>query len=665
MVKTAPILADSKPIPRTPRIPPAASSLEDRHNGFINSISWASLSPKIAKPDAHATSTTWLITTASDGHVKIWNANCEAVWTSPYSPDGAPFIRAEFDLTTTTAVAVSESGMVMAWVNLPVGEIESSIKGTVTIVSKISLEAPKRLHTMTTKLQFDRAAPVPSVIVHIQEDIHAFRFHLESSQREMACSKLVGPLGPITAMELGAPKAITGAESSTLFVGDSLSLLSIYDLGNGTLSQEGVKPAVVNDDNAIHNLTTPNLTLTTHDFGAITAIATNAVVLIVGNDLGVITIWDAITLATVRTIDASKLVKHDVGVITLLCQKEQVIASVGNAVVHWRTGSMPSRIKKQGKVSKTTSLKGKHRSESINKPTVERWLTETLPSVDEHQLAIRESQAELEMTSRRQLPVVYSEREQRAALEALGLDESGAVEYALMISRDEAAQKGIPDLGESISEPHSPTGTSTSSDARVTRSTTPSSGSASTTKEDFVSSSLWKLGSSSHLPPPDLKSVGKVQISPPYHAETMRTGLSKRTSMGHAKSWSGSDKGSGKEEAFPRISPPSTKNASGNSAPIRSGATTPPVQPPVQPKISAPIKTSEKSWSGVVKSSRPSPSLSGFSTPGNKGTKVFRATSSARAGTPSRAGGRGAEDEEAQLQFALELSLAEAMSRQE
>jgi hypothetical protein len=274
---------------------------------------------------------------------------------------------------------LSESGIVMAWVHLPItntdGTPNANAEEMVTLISSIPQETPaRRLHTTTTKLLFDRAGTIPSIIVHVQEDVHAFRFQLDVSRQEMVGSKIVGPLGPITAIELIISRGTTGSESSILLVGDSLSLLLIYNLGGGAILQEDIHaPASVINKNANSNTPeidskiattmTPNLTLTTHDYGAITAIATNGLVLVSGNELGIITVWDAVTLENIRTIDASSLVKGGVGVVRLLCQREQVIASVGNAIVHWRTGNVPSRIKKQGKAGKLVSSKGKYRSE--------------------------------------------------------------------------------------------------------------------------------------------------------------------------------------------------------------------------------------------------------------------------------------------------------------
>lgn len=277
--------------------------------------------------------------------------------------------------------------------------------------------------------------------------------------------------------------------------------------------------------------------------------------------------------------------------------------------------------------------------------------------VDEYQRAILESQAELELTSRRVPPVVFSEQEQRLALHALGLDESGAVEYALMVSHEEAAQQGLVDTEESASAPQSPTGTSTSLNTDFTTSTTPSGEASASTREDVhnMPSSPWKSKSLSRLSPPNPNAIGKIQLSPPYRAEAMSVG--NQISAGSAKSGSESDQ----EEMFPRISPPSTtKGSSGTSTPLVSGPSTP---APQLKKATQPALSTK--WSAIVKSSTPSPSPSGSASPIGRAVTSSRGSYSSRAAGVSRDGGRRIQAEDAQLQFALELSLAEAMSRRD
>ena len=254
--------------------------------------------------------------------------------------------------------------------------------------------------------------------------------------------------------------------------------------------------------------------------------------------------------------------------------------------------------------------------------------------------------------------MAYSEQEQRAALDALGLDESGAVEYALMVSHDEAARQGLVEADDSPSAPQSPTGTNTSINTDFTTSTTPSGAALASTQEDMhnMPSSPWKSRSMTRLSPPNPTALGKVQLSPPYRAEAMGIGLSKRTSAGSMKSEGSSDKG----EAFPRISPPSTNKGSGKSTPLVSGTSTPAAQSKMPPVKGPALSTK---WSSIVKSSTPSPA-SGSASPGGRGLASSRGLYSTRSPGTSRGGGRGAQDEDAQLQFALELSLAEAMSRQ-
>ncbi|KIM29195.1 hypothetical protein M408DRAFT_68296 [Serendipita vermifera MAFF 305830] len=626
MVKTAQMHNDSKPLRRAPAV---VSSVEDRHTGLINSISWATTVPKHAKsrmPD-------YFITAAEDGRVKIWNTSCVAVWTSPPSPDGKSFIRAEFDLSVNIAVAVSEKGTIVTWIHPPV---EDTLGEMSTLIANIPLEdSNRRLSKSTLKLLFD---PGSSIIVHVQEEAHAYRFDYNLIDMQMECSIIAGPLGPITAMELSTSKGPTN-DSPILMIGDSLSHLSIYDLSKGTTPLADTPSQTRPDEPvevAMQKIMTPNFSISTHEYGAITSIATNGLVFAVGNEMGIITVWDAVTLSSVRTIDASSLVKNGIGVITLLCQKEQLIASVGNAVVHWRTGNLSSRFKKLGKGTKVPSSRGKF--------------------LDEYQRAILESQAELELTSKRVPPVVFSEQEQMAALRALGLDESSAVEYALMVSHDEAAYQGLFEVEDSVSVPQSPTGTATSINTDLTASTTPSAPASASTHEDVhnMPSSPWKSRSMSKLSPPNPRAIGKVQLSPPYRAEAMGVGVEKRSSIGSMKTGSESEK----EELFPRISPPNTNKGSHSSTPLVSGVSTSATNPRATPSKGPVLSTK---WSSIVKSSTLSPSFSGGASPGGKGGTSSRSWHSSHvSGTTSTP----IQDEDAQLQFALELSLAEALSRQ-
>lgn len=335
-------------------------------------------------------------------------------------------------------------------------------------------------------------------------------------------------------------------------------------------------------------------------------------------------------------------------------------------------------------------------------------------------MAIKESQAELEMTSKQPRQAAYTEQDQLAALRAMGLDESGAVEYALMLSHDEALRAGLAvddeatELAKIASlEDESTTGPSSIPGSPETRSRSDSisnssatvsisgsvaaaspsarswSGSAKGIREEFMPSSPWKSTSMTKFSPP--KATGKVQISPPYRPEAVEIGRPPELSLGPALG-SSSEKGSvksfsdkGDGEDFPSLSaPPSTKVSRGPSPlPATQQKSKGPKLPalktnspwgknipsPIRPAMSQVIQPTQarSSWSTIVKTSTPAST----STSATVSVKKDAGDSWSGSGVISRqtATSTGAEnrdlfDEDRELQFVLELSRAEALSRE-
>jgi len=235
------------------------------------------------------------------------------------------------------------------------------------------------------------------------------------------------------------------------------------------------------------------------------------------------------------------------------------------------------------------------------------------------QRTIKESQAELETTVRAAPRVSTTAQEQIVALQKLGLQEAEAVEYALMLSHEEALKAGV--LTNSPSE-----------DSGEDRS---QKGSLSTS----VSPPSTSLRTSPRLP-----ATGKVQIA---RLEPMSVGALPSPTRTISRATSA--------EEFPRISasisPGSLSPVDGKaenkkqgriSNPNASSSTAGQVTPPT------PTKPATSSWSSIVKSSTCNAEED------SKGKK-YSATVQRRPPAPI-------SDEEAQLQFALELSLAEALA---
>lgn len=238
----------------------------------------------------------------------------------------------------------------------------------------------------------------------------------------------------------------------------------------------------------------------------------------------------------------------------------------------------------------------------------------------EMQRAIKESQAELETTVRAVPRVSTTAQEQMVALQKLGLQEAEAVEYMLMLSHEEALKAGV--LSNSPSE---------------------DSGDDHKSQKGSMSTSV-SPPSTSLRTSPRLHAAGKVQVA---RLEPMSVGLlpSPTESISRGRS----------PEEFPRISastsPGSSLPVDGKvenkkqgriSRPKGSSPTVGRVTPPTPPKPAT------SSWSAIVKSPT-------CDAEGDKKGKKHSATVQRR--PPPMI-----SDEEAQLQFALELSLAEAHS---
>lgn len=217
------------------------------------------------------------------------------------------------------------------------------------------------------------------------------------------------------------------------------------------------------------------------------------------------------------------------------------------------------------------------------------------------QRAIKESQAELETTVRAVPRVSATAQEQMVALQKLGLQEAEAVEYALMLSHEEALKAGV-----------------------LTNSPSEDSGEDRRSQKGSTSTSV-SPPSTSLRTSPRLHAIGKVQIA---RLEPMSIGRlpSPTETVSTARS----------TEEFPRIST-STPPGSRISSPQCSSPTAGQVTPP------RPTKPVTSSWSAIVRSST-------RDTEENKKGRKHSATVKRTA----------VSDEEAQLQFALDLSLAEA-----
>ncbi|KAH9068100.1 hypothetical protein EDB83DRAFT_2379660 [Lactarius deliciosus] len=301
------------------------------------------------------------------------------------------------------------------------------------------------------------------------------------------------------------------------------------------------------------------------------------------------------------------------GAIRIELVGEALVAIVGSEVLAWSSG----RFTPGGKA--TLKIKGK------GKQSHKKWFKQV-----ELRNEITEAKSRLVEESHTSWRSVGPEREQLQKLQALGLSEREAVEYTLMLSRDEELQrvqrhKHVEE--QEVFEPDESSGRQSGSDPSFPLSSSPL----------HRHSPLLPPSSSPHrllmpLAPPPTSNV-KVQVSPRFHPEPRKAGGlpgSPSDSRSPRSVWSSQSR------SRPTLGPTSSRATSST-----------------QTSTSTPTK--QNAWRKPLPGTGSSVSRTGPSslvTPSTPGSNWE--------GEAERIG----RVEDLELRFALELSLAEAQSRE-
>ncbi|OBZ74905.1 hypothetical protein A0H81_05165 [Grifola frondosa] len=407
-----------------------------------------------------------------------------------------------------------------------------------------------------------------------------------------------------------------------------------------------------------------------HEDGAVTAIAWNSTVLATGSSRGTVKIWDSLTFTPLRSFP-SPAAKPVVGgewehVSQILLENDVVVASwSGSKVMAWKAGPV-----------RKGNGKGKH-VRGAKSTGVAKWhqQVEMYRDIAESRRDLEEEQAHIRRAFGR-------ERAHQSTLAHLGLSEAEAVEYVLMLSRDEEEERrqrvlisredegvfigDFDDVQTPVPVPDTFFG-SESSSAVHSRGSSISSHSPSNGSVFPDGRSFWRtLPSASNF---------KIQVSPRVRPEPMEAGftpspingsLSSSREVIHAPSTSDL-------EQFPAVSrTPSSASMSVPSTPGSSRVSS------THYSASGSPESFRSAWSTPLRSSGvPSPSrgleasfpsfLRNANPPGNasaEGPSLVSAEFTQGVGdTAVRT--QDVNQEEEDLRFAIELSIAEARSRGE
>ncbi|KAJ7680672.1 WD40-repeat-containing domain protein [Mycena polygramma] len=579
----------------------------DEHEGMVLDVAW----------DGAAA-----ISGGGDGRVKIWDPKkSRCVWASQgRAPDQC--IKVASALNKGVVAGAMHSGDIAVWSGL-------SAEGPISVNSVI---IPNPIHgdgasRGLSGLFVDNCGPYPAILATFVDSALFYRFDVDFSTGAVECHTFGDPaLGAITSL---APFFTNQpGEYSIIITGTQLGCVGIYDWSASATDSP----------------------LPTHKFEAyedgagVSALAWNGLVLVTGSARGVTKVWDALTLAHLRTFPSPVPRKRavqfgaappeDLAVrqILLGAEKEVLLVAVADRVLAWRAGPVP-------KGGYRTNGKGAHGKKK------ERAVTSKYHQQLEMHQAIVESRHLLDEESKHVQRAYGREREQRARLETLGLDEVEAVEYVLMLSREEAVERersAAAQIDEGVFE-----GDFDGFDeeaivprrarASPRRSTSPASASASASSAPSSPprTSLIEPRSNGRPIPraSPSPSNAKIQVSPPLRAEPTEALLSPSSSTG------------GAPPAAAQFPPIPMSSSVGSSSHAGS-----PTKPKSAWSTSPPAKAKANGAWGTPLQASPGTSVGG-------GGRVSRSSFEAGAGD-------GEEDEmDDDLRLAIELSLAEARSR--
>ncbi|KAH9936907.1 hypothetical protein B0H21DRAFT_758368 [Amylocystis lapponica] len=643
----------------------------DSHEGMVCDVAWG------MGPDGPML----FVTGAMDGHVKLWDAKqVRCLWTSDREMQVRvdPCIKVAIDIAHATVVGAMQSGDFVVWFGFD-DILPDHPEPRRQTPRKIKISAPPFSSTapspyggnsivehnlMELHVMFVSAQEMALLVVY-EHDPLFYRIGVHLGSSEVTYTPFGdGAGGPIHSLK--PVFASQASETSFILTGDQLGCISVFAWD--------ARPAT-----GATNIMSVQ-TFDAHGDGAVTALAWNPIVLVSGSARGTVKVWDALTFAPLRAF-ASPAARPAVGgewdgATEIMLEKDAVVVSVGNKIMAWKAGPVGQNEKGKGKQTRASKNSG-----------VAKW---------HHQLEmyrdVMESRRELEEEKAYSSRIIGREKEQRSTLENLGLNEVEAVEYVLMVSRDEeerrrrAGSQSLPvreDEGifmADFDDVQTPM-------VNHAASITPEPSSPVSSRAPSLSTDSHPDGSVSYNSPPRVMPSArnhKVQVSPRARPEPMEAGLSASPHSGSLSSSTGihSPPTTSDAEQFPAVS--RTPSSAGRSAPHTPASWTTALR-----SVSGSPKSTRSAWSKPLRSARSSSDAapahgSGASPPPLTPRRLtppgrpavsgpsllfagFAQQRGENAGAASLSGTLEEDEngEDADLRYAIELSLAEARSRGE
>ncbi|EIN05759.1 hypothetical protein PUNSTDRAFT_106754 [Punctularia strigosozonata HHB-11173 SS5] len=605
--------------------------VEDQHVRPVKEIIWDGAA--VVSSDVH-------------GVVKLWDAKrVRCVWTSPEHTPLVPDLCSKLvsDVAKGVIAVGFNSGRIIIYTGFAPNILDPAISSNARpAIRQAKIDPPvdqlsgspvdPEGRPISSMFIDPRGETEVSVLYSREDDPNVYRLTVkpaDGSDKRLTLGG--GAFGPVRSfIPCFGTKA---SEADFAVVGYELGTVSIYSWGSSRRPSADLVQA----------------TRTFEAYGeAVTALARNSSVLLTGSEHGVVKVWDLLTLGALRAFHSPSGRGEIFAVSQIILENEMFVASVGSCVLAWKAGPVSRR--KTGR----WNISGMKKTKSGGAMAKWHQQYELKRDIADSRRALAEEQS-------KKRAIYGREREQRNTLDHLGLNEVEAVEYVLMLSRDEEERRRVARGGydEGVFEGDF------DEDAVTSDRDTPSPISPS---ERRLSQSSTENKYARASPP---SSSTKVQVSPRFRPEPMEAGFSGSPLPSSRSLPVGGGAGAVSMSRLPSIEdggefPPviasSVSSASGTPSSSLAGGFSGPGSPAVARSagrsawsMGSPFQR-PASVAGSPESMRGLPARAIDGASSSQGAASFLSTTKPAAAD---------EDEDEELKFVLELSLAEARSRGE
>ncbi|KAG8683522.1 hypothetical protein FRC08_014233 [Ceratobasidium sp. 394] len=456
-------------------------ALDDAHRVRVDDIS----------VDEGTNGAEYFATGATDGSVKLWTLPTSqrgqvcCVWTGRYADAGhitsdvaslamIPCAKVVVSVSNEIVVAGYGDGTILVWFGVSPG---SSAIGP-SNVKCVHIPPPSVHPSVPTTLRLHaQSRTTVGVLVHHSADGHFYRLQVDKDAGLVKRTRFGGgPLGPLCtittkftkrAKEDRTVSSSAGPSTSTtpaisfpatpnhdspsptpvplhvtlpalekrsaprarsfVIAGDSLGRICVWDWdGKDELIQKETGNTPNSDNPGKEALEVrASVVWDAVDGGSISALTWSDVVVAVGTNYGDTLIFDSLTQRLLKRI-SSPLPHHDSdGVSHIVIDGDVLLIGVGGQVIAWQA------IKETGKGANGWGKAGKAKKSKTGGTTA-KWQQR-----NELNTEISHSVSQLKDERARSQPALRRARAQAGALAEMGMDESEAVQYLMMLSRDE------------------------------------------------------------------------------------------------------------------------------------------------------------------------------------------------------------------------------------